>query len=229
MSLDSTLDALRRFSRKAVAKTKEIYTEARKAAGLPAGGPVTESNPRYYMVAADQGAMVREGAEMESKQLQGLSKGEVVTVVEILGRRGRICDPLEGWISLESSNGDKIFRQTVPLDKKRQVEAMERRFDRMKQLKEEGKISSEAKSPSSPMSGEFARDSGPAVQAVNPGTGAVVNLKKRVTVREGESKGSDLLFDNDSPKGVPLPRLAAPPGGSAGNASERIGSWGLDL
>ena len=133
MSLDAGLDVLRRFGRKALAKGKELVTEVRKAAGLPAGGPVTESNPRYYLVVADQGAMVRLTSELESAQVMGLQKGEMVTVVELLGRRGRISDPVEGWVSLESSTGEKIFKQTFPPGKEKQVAAMERRFDLMKQ------------------------------------------------------------------------------------------------
>jgi hypothetical protein len=133
MSLEQGLDALRRFSRLAVRKTKTAITEVKKAAGLPAGGPVSESNPRYYLVVAEQGAMVRLAQELDSPEVGGLRKGEVVTVVEMCGRRGRIADPLDGWISLETHQGEKIVRQTFPPDKKTQVKAMERRFERLKQ------------------------------------------------------------------------------------------------
>ncbi len=127
------MDALRRFGRLAVKKTKLLVTEVKKAAGLPAGGPVSESNPRYYLVVAEQGAMVRSGVELDSPEIGGLHKGEVVTVVEIVGRRGRISDPLDGWISLETNQGEKILKQTFPPDKKKQIQAMERRFERLKQ------------------------------------------------------------------------------------------------
>jgi uncharacterized protein YgiM (DUF1202 family) len=137
MSLEEGMDALRRFGRFAMKKTKNLVTEVKKAAGLPAGGPVSESNPRYYLIVAEQGAMVRSGVELDSPEIGGLRKGEVVTVVEIVGRRGRISDPLDGWISLETNQGEKILKQTFPPDNKKQIQAMERRFERLKQAQQQ--------------------------------------------------------------------------------------------
>ena len=195
MSLDAGLDALRRFGRKAIAKGKELVTEAKKAAGLPAGGPVTESNPRYYLVVADQGAMIRSTSDLESPQVLGLQKGEMVTVVELLGRRGRISDPLEGWVSLEAATGEKIFKQTFPPGKQKQVEAMERRFERLKQAHAESPTA--AQEPVAQPASAF-----------NPAAGAVVNLKNKIKIKDS----GELLLET-SPKSLdtPVPRLAPPP------------------
>jgi len=197
MSLDAGLDALRRLGRKAVAKGKQLVTEVKKAAGLPAGGPVTESNPRYYIVFSDQGAMVRLTSDLDSAQVLGLHKGEMVTVVELLGRRGRISDPVEGWVSLESSTGESIFKQTFPPGKEKQVAAMERRFELMKQKHATEAPVQEPGTPTAPTT-------------FNPAAGAVVNLKNRIKVR---SEVSTDLLDPSPTSAAPevVPRLAPPP------------------
>jgi SH3-like domain-containing protein len=133
--MDEALDTLRRFTRKTMKKTAQLIDDAKKAAGLPAGGPVTEANPRYYLVSSDQGALVREAVALDSPEIVGLKKGEMVVVVEKVGRRGRIIDPVEGWISISTNSGERILTQTYPPDKKTQILMMEKRFERLKEQK----------------------------------------------------------------------------------------------
>jgi hypothetical protein len=70
---------------------------------------------------------------VESPEVYNLHRGEVVTCVEIVGRRARIIDPVEGWVSLTTVHNETIMGLTVPPDKKTQIRAMNRRFDTLKQ------------------------------------------------------------------------------------------------
>jgi hypothetical protein len=53
--------------------------------------------------------------------------------VEIVGRRARIIDPVEGWVSITTVYDEPIMGLTIPPDKKTQVRTMNRRFDKLKQ------------------------------------------------------------------------------------------------
>lgn len=53
--------------------------------------------------------IVRATRELESARLRILPMGSRVNVVEIAGRRVRIDQPIDGWCSIESSNGDLIL------------------------------------------------------------------------------------------------------------------------
>jgi len=53
--------------------------------------------------------IVRATKELESARLRILPMGSRVNVVEISGRRVRIDQPIDGWCSIESSNGDLIL------------------------------------------------------------------------------------------------------------------------
>jgi len=70
---------------------------------------------------------------LDSPEVYNLQRGEVVTCVEIVGRRARIIDPVEGWVSLSTSYDEVIMGLTIPPDKKSQVRTMNRRFDKLKQ------------------------------------------------------------------------------------------------
>ena len=61
-----------------------------------------------YHVCRD--AIVREAKELDSPQANYvLPKGSQVNVVEIVGRRVRIDQPINGWCSLRSTKGDQIL------------------------------------------------------------------------------------------------------------------------
>lgn len=85
------------------------------------------------MVISAQGALVRREIELESPEVYSLKFGDVVTCAEIVGRRARIIDPVEGWLSLFTSENEALFELTFPPDKRTQVRTMERRFDKLKQ------------------------------------------------------------------------------------------------
>eukprot|EP00494_Astrolonche_serrata_P025332 UN25593 len=63
--------------------------------------------------------IVRKGVNLESERLRILPMGSRVRVVERVDRRVRIDQPIAGWCSLKSSNGDTIL---TPLDQE-EVEA----------------------------------------------------------------------------------------------------------
>jgi len=119
-------------ARKAKSAGKSAFKNFKKAVGIPTG-PLTEANPRYYMVISSQGALVRNQMELDSPQVYNLRFGDVVTVAEIDGRRARLIDPVEGWVSLTTSDNECIFELTFPPDKRTQVRTMERRFEKLKQ------------------------------------------------------------------------------------------------
>lgn len=56
--------------------------------------------------------IVRATKELESARLRILPMGSRVNVVEVVGRRVRIDQPIDGWCSIESSNGDLILSPT---------------------------------------------------------------------------------------------------------------------
>jgi len=56
--------------------------------------------------------IVRATKELESARLRILPMGSRVNVVEVSGRRVRIDQPIDGWCSIESSNGDLILSPT---------------------------------------------------------------------------------------------------------------------
>jgi len=53
--------------------------------------------------------IVRKGEKLDSERLRILPMGSRVNIVEIKGRRVRICSPIDGWCSLKSSTGDTIL------------------------------------------------------------------------------------------------------------------------
>lgn len=56
--------------------------------------------------------IVRATKDLESARLRILPMGSRVNVVEVDGRRVRIDEPIGGWCSIESSNGDLILSPT---------------------------------------------------------------------------------------------------------------------
>jgi len=57
--------------------------------------------------------IVRATKDLESARLRILPMGSRVNVVEVDGRRVRIDEPIGGWCSIESSNGDLILSPTT--------------------------------------------------------------------------------------------------------------------
>jgi len=56
--------------------------------------------------------IVRATKELGSARLRILPMGSRVNVVEVVGRRVRIDEPIDGWCSIESSTGDQILSPT---------------------------------------------------------------------------------------------------------------------
>jgi hypothetical protein len=130
-AFEGTRDVMKSLGEKAKFLGKAVAKEAKKAVGLHVGR-VTEANPRYYLVIAPQGAMVRSGIEMESPSVEALRTGDIVTCVDISGRRAKIIDPVEGWVSIRTESNDIILEQTIAPDKQTQVAQMEKRFEKLK-------------------------------------------------------------------------------------------------
>merc|ERR1719183_1740490 len=90
----------------------------------------TEENPVNYKVIHKGGALVRSGQDTSSGQVHQLSANEVVSIVEICGRRARLVHPVDGWISLETKDGVQIMRQCTLQRKGAKAEAFEASFER---------------------------------------------------------------------------------------------------
>ncbi|EER02333.1 hypothetical protein Pmar_PMAR006655 [Perkinsus marinus ATCC 50983] len=133
--IDKGIHLFRKGVKEAKKLGKKANKEIKKAAGLPTG-PCTETNPRYYIVVARQGAMVRKGIEMDSEQVHGLRRADICTVVKISGRRAKIVEPVVGWISLYTADGEVIMRQTLPPDRREQNMHLDRRFEQVKREQE---------------------------------------------------------------------------------------------
>jgi len=61
--------------------------------------------------------IVRKEKELDSERLRILPMGSRVNVVQRIGRRVRIDQPIVGWCSLQSSNGDTILKPLDPNQK----------------------------------------------------------------------------------------------------------------
>lgn len=71
---------------------------------------MNEDDCETYMVVCPGGAIVRYGFSTETHQIQQLPQGEVVTVVDVQGRRAQIISPVEGWLSLVTKDGTPILK-----------------------------------------------------------------------------------------------------------------------
>jgi hypothetical protein len=156
----------------------------KKAVGIPTG-LISEANPRYYMVIVAEGALVRKGMDLGSPELYNLKFGDVVTCAEIVGRRGRIIDPVEGWVSLVTSSNETLFELTFPPDKRTQARTMERRFEKLKQAQ------AARNNDSSPMA-----------------TPDVIRLSDEEANAPVASLKSKIVFKNPPSASAPVPVLA---------------------
>lgn len=58
--------------------------------------------------------IVRQTKELDSSRLRILPRGSKVHVIQTVGRRCRIDQPIKGWVSRESKNGDLICSRIGP-------------------------------------------------------------------------------------------------------------------
>ena len=191
-AFEGSKDVLKTIQEKAKFYGKIVAKEAKKAVGIHVG-KVSEANPRYYLVVAPQGAMVREGIELDSPPVHGLRPGDIVACVDISGRRARIIDPMEGWVSIRTDSNDPILEVTIAPEKEVQVAQMEKRFEKLK-AQQQGTHAWES-STSEPVSESVTTDSA---------SSSVTTMKTKLAFRTGaDSEGSK----TDK---VPVPKLSAP-------------------
>lgn len=134
-AFEGSKDVLKTLREKAQKVGKIVLAGAKKAAGIHVG-QVTEANPVYFIVVAPHGAMVRAGVELDSQPVHGLQRGDLVTCVDLSGRRARIIDPVEGWVSVKTQSNEPILEVTIAPDRETQISQMERRFAKLKAEKE---------------------------------------------------------------------------------------------
>ena len=174
--------------RKAKTAGKSALKKFKTAVGIPTG-PISEANPRYYLVLPPQGALVRREIDLNSPQVYNLRQGDVVTCAEITGRRARIIDPVEGWVSLVSTHNEIIMELTFPPDKKTQVSTMNRRFDKLQEQQA-------TKGSDSPIATPMVHRTDSAEPACEPSNSEVKNLKSKI------------VFKSHIPIPVSVPALA---------------------
>merc|ERR1712113_1111260 len=93
---------------------------------------VSRFKPRWHRVCLN--TIVRKEKKLDSERLRILPMGSKVYVVEQVERRVKIEEPIKGWCSLKSSNGDTIL---TPLDEAGSEEEDEEMKDYEKDLKQE--------------------------------------------------------------------------------------------
>lgn len=96
------------------------------ASGADPGGPLADTGevvpapaatdlPASYRVVADAGAVLRQGAEMDSAVERDAEKGEVISVVEMrqVGGRMRLHLATGGWVSQSASDGTMLLEREI--------------------------------------------------------------------------------------------------------------------
>ena len=192
-AFEGSKDMFKSLGEKAKTLGKVVLKEAKKAAGIHVG-QVSESNPRYYIVVAPQGAMVRKDIELDSVAVHGLRRGDLVTCVDISGRRARIIDPVDGWVSIRTNENETILEMTIAPDKRTQVSQMERRFEK---LKAEQRVGEQA----NPVPNEPAASDSDSTAPAN-----VAVIKTKLSFKS--SPDSSLIGTSDAPAVVP--KLSGP-------------------
>jgi hypothetical protein len=183
-AFEGTKDVFKSIGEKAKKYGKIAVKEVKKAAGLHVG-PVTEANPIYYIVVAYQGAMVRQGIELDSPAVHGLRRGDLVTCVDISGRRARIIDPVEGWVSIKTHDNEPILEVTIAPDKSAQVSLMEKRFEK---LKSEQKLNQSTVDSDRVLATPGQSDAAPEVQVKDSDVATVNTIKSKLSFKN--SNGS---------------------------------------
>ena len=92
--------------------TSSALRDQKECQGSP--GSNSEQLNDAYVVLAERGALVREGAELTSRAIGTAFKDDTVRVVEWRGRRARITEPLRGWISGRTRAGVRIIERQRP-------------------------------------------------------------------------------------------------------------------
>ena len=91
----------------------DVFNGMQEETSLPAKTtkitPFTISGTRYKVVSP--GVIVRETADLASPAVGRLATDTPLDVVEIEGRRGRIINPLVGWVSLEAQDRAMICQR----------------------------------------------------------------------------------------------------------------------
>lgn len=74
-----------------------------------------------YRVIGDVGAQVRESIGLDTLLITTLITGTVIEVVEVDGRRARIAQPTNGWVSIHGGNGYDICKKSSEVNKRMRV------------------------------------------------------------------------------------------------------------
>jgi len=67
-----------------------------------------------YIVVHEDGAPVKESVTDGSLEFDCIKFGMQVNVVELIGTRARIDQPIHGWISIESASGEDVVAPKLP-------------------------------------------------------------------------------------------------------------------
>ena len=200
-AFEGSKDVFKSLGEKAKKYGKLALKGAKKAAGLHVG-QVTEANPMYFIVVAYQGAMVRKGIELDSPTVHGLRRGDLVTCVDISGRRARIIEPVEGWVSIKTQDNEPILEMTIAPDKSTQVSQMEKRFEKLKTEKQLNRSSlDEDKVLPAPGQAEAV----PEVPIKEADSATVTTIKTKLSF-----KPSHPAEPTVKPLNAPIPKLGGP-------------------
>ena len=218
-AFEGNRDIFKSIGEKAKHLGKVALKEAKKVAGLHVG-QVTEANPAYYIVVAPQGAMVRKDIELDSPAVHGLRRGDLVTCVDVSGRRGKIIDPVEGWVSIKTQDNEVILELTIAPDKRTQVMQMERRFEKLKaEQQQQGGPDPDKAIPAAGQAAAL-----PEIQLKEADVAGVASIKTKLTFKSSDT----------SPSGSGIPKLGGPvtlkklaPPGSA-KPSGQVDLFGFD-
>ena len=74
-----------------------------------------------YRVIGDVGAQVRESIGLDTILITTLITGTTIEVVEIEGRRARIVQPTNGWVSIHGGNGYDICKKSSEVNRRMRV------------------------------------------------------------------------------------------------------------
>ena len=200
-AFEGSKDVFKSLGEKAKKYGKIALKGAKKAAGLHVG-QVTEANPMYFIVVAYQGAMVRKGIELDSPTVHGLRRGDLVTCVDISGRRARIIEPVEGWVSIKTQDNEPILEMTIAPDKSTQVSQMEKRFEKLKTEKQLNRSSiDEDKVLPAPGQAEAV----PEVPIKEADSATVTTIKTKLSFKPSHSVEATV-----KPLTAPVPKLGGP-------------------
>lgn len=173
-----------------------------------AKGKPAENAPVTYKVTHKGGALVRSGYDTQTPQVHQLDVGEIVTVVELHGRRARIITPVDGWVSTETKEGVVIMKpHSVSSARKQEVfeAAFEQKFSRLKAQSQKGSPLYDPRAEGG--YGERARSESPEDRARDKGRS---EEEDRAQGRHRDWEDDRRPPSKSGPSGGAIPRLAAP-------------------